>query len=77
MRDIVGEVTLDELLSKRDEISKRIQQIVDKATDAWGIKVESVDVKHVELPRFERNRTSPIVPGRLKDKREGIHGLLF
>ena len=50
MRDIVGEVTLDELLSKRDEISKRIQQIVDKATDAWGIKVESVDVKHVELP---------------------------
>ena len=50
MRDIVGEVTLDELLSKRDQISKRIQQIVDKATDPWGIKVESVDVKHVELP---------------------------
>ncbi|MBU1111958.1 MAG: slipin family protein [archaeon] len=50
MRDIVGEVTLDELLNKRDAISKRIQQIVDEATDPWGIKVESVDLKHIELP---------------------------
>ncbi len=50
MRDVVGEVTLDELLSKRDSISKRIQEIVDKATDPWGIKVSSVELKHVELP---------------------------
>jgi regulator of protease activity HflC (stomatin/prohibitin superfamily) len=50
MRDVVGEVSLDELLSKRDAISKRIKQIVDKATDPWGIKVESVELKHVELP---------------------------
>lgn len=50
MRDVVGEVTLDELLSKRDAISKRIREIVDKATDPWGIKVESVELKHVELP---------------------------
>lgn len=50
MRDVVGEVTLDELLQKREEISQRIQIIVDKATDPWGIKVESVDLKHIELP---------------------------
>lgn len=50
MRDVVGEVTLDELLSKRDSVSKRIREIVDKATDPWGIKVESVELKHVELP---------------------------
>lgn len=50
MRDVVGEVTLDELLSKRDAISKRIQEIVDKATDPWGIKIVSVDLKHIELP---------------------------
>ena len=50
MRDIVGEVTLDELLRERDEISKKIKMVVDKATDPWGIKVESVDLKHVELP---------------------------
>ena len=50
MRDVVGEVTLDELLKERDRISHRIQQIVDKATDPWGIKVESLELKHIELP---------------------------
>lgn len=50
MRDVVGEVTLDELLSNRDAISKRIKTIVDKATDPWGIKVDGVELKHVELP---------------------------
>ena len=50
MRDVVGEVTLDELLSKRDQVSKRIREIVDKATDPWGIKIVSVELKHVELP---------------------------
>ena len=50
MRDVVGETTLDDLLSNRDAISKRIKEIVDKATDPWGIKVESVELKHVELP---------------------------
>jgi len=51
MRDVVGEVSLDDLLNKRDALSKRIQQIVDKATDPWGIKVDSVDLKHIELPQ--------------------------
>ncbi|MEJ2678918.1 MAG: SPFH domain-containing protein, partial [Gemmatimonadota bacterium] len=39
-----------ELLSKRDDISHKIRTIVDKATDPWGIKVESVELKHIELP---------------------------
>lgn len=51
MRDVVGEVVLDDLLNKRDQLSKRIQQLVDKATDPWGIKVTSVDLKHIELPQ--------------------------
>ena len=51
MRDVVGEVSLDELLSKRDSISGRIQNIVDQATDPWGIKIVSVDLKHIELPK--------------------------
>lgn len=50
MRDVVGEVELDELLTNRDDISQRIKDIVDKATDPWGIKIESVDLKHIELP---------------------------
>ena len=50
MRNIVGEVDLDTLLGERDKISDRIQGIVDEATDPWGIKVNSVDLKDVVLP---------------------------
>ncbi len=50
MRDVVGESTLQQLLTNREDISKRIKLIVDKATDPWGIKVISVELKHVELP---------------------------
>jgi len=52
MRDVVGEATLDQLLSNREEISKKIRKIVDEATDPWGIKVVSVELKHVELPEM-------------------------
>jgi len=51
MRNIVGEVELDDLLSQRDKVSERIQKIVDKATDPWGIKVSTVDLKDVVLPQ--------------------------
>jgi len=50
MRDVVGEATLDELLSKRESISKKIKTIVDRATDPWGIRIISVELKHIELP---------------------------
>jgi regulator of protease activity HflC (stomatin/prohibitin superfamily) len=50
MRNAVGEVDLDELLSNREEVSKRIKDIVDTATDPWGIKVDNVDLKDVVLP---------------------------
>lgn len=50
MRNIVGEVTLDELLSGREKIAERIKEIVDKETDAWGLKVNNVELKDVSLP---------------------------
>ncbi len=50
MRNIVGEVTLDELLSSRDKIAERIKEIVDKETDEWGLKVNNVELKDVSLP---------------------------
>lgn len=50
MKHMVGEVSLDELLSNRDMVSNKIKSVVDKATDPWGIKVDTVDLKHVELP---------------------------
>ena len=50
MRNTVGTVTLDELLTERDKISSTIQKIVDEASDPWGIKVENVELKDVTLP---------------------------
>ena len=50
MRNAVGSVSLDELLSERETISTNICQIIDKATDDWGIKVENVELKDISLP---------------------------
>ena len=50
MRNAVGSVTLDELLSSRDKISTEICKVIDEATDPWGIKVENVELKDVALP---------------------------
>lgn len=51
MRNVVGSVTLDELLAEREKISGEICKIIDKATDPWGIKVENVELKDVSLPQ--------------------------
>ncbi len=50
MRNIVGEVTLDELLTGREKLAERIREIVDKETDAWGLKVSNVELKDISLP---------------------------
>ena len=50
MRNVVGEMELDQLLANREAAAKKIKEIVDKATDPWGIKVESVELKDVILP---------------------------
>lgn len=50
MRNIVGEATLDELLSNREKLADRIREIVDKETDEWGLKVQNVELKDVALP---------------------------
>lgn len=50
MRNVVGEVELDELLAQRNKISERIREIIDEASDPWGIKVDNVELKDVVLP---------------------------
>lgn len=50
MRNIVGELELDELLANREQAAKRIREIVDVTSEAWGIKVETVELKDVILP---------------------------
>ncbi len=50
LRDIVGQVELDDLLTRREELNKKLQKILDEVTDPWGIKVTAVTLKQVRLP---------------------------
>lgn len=51
LRSVVGQVPLDDLLSNREKINASLQEIIDKQTDPWGIKVSVVEIKHVDLPQ--------------------------
>ena len=51
LRSIVGMVELDELLSEREKLNRELQEVLDKQTDPWGIKVSAVEIKHVDLPQ--------------------------
>ena len=72
LRNVLGQFELDDLLSERDSINHRLQSILDSETDQWGIKVDSVEIKHVDLPQemqramakqaeAERERRSKII----------------
>jgi len=72
LRSILGQAELDELLSEREKINEQLQSIIDKHTDPWGIKVNMVEIKHVDLPQemqramakqaeAERERRSKII----------------
>jgi regulator of protease activity HflC (stomatin/prohibitin superfamily) len=50
LRDVLGQIELDDLLSKREELNKRLQEILDRYTDPWGIKVTAVTLRDVALP---------------------------
>ncbi|HPC85487.1 MAG TPA: slipin family protein, partial [Smithellaceae bacterium] len=50
LRSVCGQVELDEILSEREKINLQIQEILDRSTDPWGIKVSLVEVKHIDLP---------------------------
>ena len=51
LRSVLGQVDLDDLLSSRDKINQQLQRIIDEHTDPWGIKVTTVEVKHIDLPQ--------------------------
>jgi regulator of protease activity HflC (stomatin/prohibitin superfamily) len=50
LRSVLGEVELDDLLSGREQLNMQLQEIIDKHTDPWGIKVQLVEMKHIDLP---------------------------
>jgi len=51
LRSVCGQAELDELLAERDKINSQLQEILDTHTDPWGIKVSTVEVKHIDLPQ--------------------------
>lgn len=51
LRSIVGQAELDEILAEREKINHKLQSILDKQTDVWGIKVSMVEIKHIDLPQ--------------------------
>ncbi|MCS6769504.1 MAG: SPFH domain-containing protein, partial [Candidatus Caldarchaeum sp.] len=72
LRDVIGQVELDDLLTRRDELNRRLQQILDEATEPWGIKVTTVALRDVVIPEMmqraiakqaeaERERRSRII----------------
>ncbi len=50
MRSVCGEAELDDLLAEREKLNLKLQEILDKQTDPWGIKVTNVEIKHIDLP---------------------------
>ena len=51
LRSVIGQAHLDQLLAEREELNTRLQEIIDEATDPWGIKVSTVEIKDVEIPK--------------------------
>ncbi|MEA2014197.1 MAG: slipin family protein, partial [Thermodesulfobacteriota bacterium] len=51
LRSVCGQVELDELLAEREKINAQLQEILDRSTDPWGIKISTVEVKHIDLPQ--------------------------
>ena len=75
LRSIIGQAELDELLVNRDEINRRLQQIIDTLTDAWGVKVTLVEVKDVELPDSMRRAMAQQAEAERERRAKVIHAL--
>ena len=71
LRSVLGQAELDQLLAERDELGHRMQSILDRQTDPWGIKVSAVEVKHVDLPE-EMRRAMARQAEAERDKRAKI-----
>jgi regulator of protease activity HflC (stomatin/prohibitin superfamily) len=75
LRSNIGQATLDELLTNRDEINQNLQQIIDSLTDPWGVKVGLVEVKDVELPDSMRRAMARQAEAERERRAKVIHAL--
>lgn len=73
LRSILGQTDLDDLLVNRDEINRQLQKIIDDATDPWGVKVEHVEVKDVELPQSMRRAMARQAESERERRAKVIH----
>ena len=73
LRSVLGQIDLDDLLGKRDEINQRLQLIVDERTDPWGVKVTIVEVKDVELPESMRRAMARQAESERERRAKVIH----
>jgi regulator of protease activity HflC (stomatin/prohibitin superfamily) len=73
LRSVLGEVELDELLSEREKLNARLQDILDKQTDRWGIKVSLVEIKAVDLPQEMRRAMSKQAEAEREKRAKIIH----
>ena len=75
LRSVLGQVELDDLLVKRDEINQQLQQIIDELTNPWGIKVTLVEVKDVELPESMRRAMGRQAEAERERRSKVIHAI--
>ncbi len=73
LRDVLGQVELDDLLSQREKVNARLQEILDEQTDPWGIKVTSVQVKAVDLPEEMRRAIAKQAEAERERRAKVIH----
>ncbi len=73
MRSIVGQCELDELLSEREKINRRLQEVIDQQTDPWGVKVAMVEVKHVDLPEHMQRAMAKQAESERERRAKVIH----
>ena len=75
LRSVVGQAELDELLSKRDKLNSQVQTILDEATDQWGIKVMTVEMKDVDLPVEMKRAMAKQAEAERERRAKVIHAL--
>jgi regulator of protease activity HflC (stomatin/prohibitin superfamily) len=75
LRSILGQTSLDDLLTKRDEVNQRLQQVIDSVTDPWGVKVTIVEVKDVILPEGMRRAMARQAESERDRRAKVIHAL--
>lgn len=75
LRSILGQTSLDDLLTKRDEVNQKLQQVIDGVTDPWGVKVTIVEVKDVILPESMRRAMASQAEAERDRRAKVIHAL--